>query len=261
MSFLPSPPRRLFFSALQAPKGKVGGATALTDFRKVYRDVPKKIRDKLASKKLRYTRTHHKRGSSKWLTNDITALNSWSDVFGTTNKTLIEEMSRDEGMPMRWEDNGETYVAEFQSEPFQFHPDTKESIWFNHAQVFHWTTFPAELFLAFRRSKNVRFLFRSVANWIVSFATYVLLRKKMALNVSYGDGTPISFWEIAQIRKAVHRNMVFNQWEQGDLLMIDNFSTSHGREPTYAKGRKIVVAWSDPLRKSDDFVYGLATGT
>jgi len=25
-------------------------------------------------------------------------------------------------------------------------------------------------------------------------------------------------------------NMVFNRWEQGDVLMIDNFRVSHGRQ-------------------------------
>jgi hypothetical protein len=75
-------------------------------------------------------------------------------------------------------------------------------------------------------------------------------------HVSYGDGSPLSFREMGQIRKVIHRNMVFNQWQKGDLLMIDNFSTSHGREPTYDKNRKIVVAWSFPVVKSDDPVYG-----
>ena len=258
MSFLPSPPRRLFFSALQAPQGKVGGATALTDFRKVYRDIPKPLRDKLGKKKLRYTRTNHNKGTNPLFTNDIASMKSWSEVFGTSNKTQVEEICKQEGTPFRWEGKDQnTFVSEYVSEPFQFHPETKQPVWFNHAQVFHWTAFPAELWFAFRRSKDVRFLFRSIGNWIVSILTYKVLRRKMAMDVSYGDdGTPISIAEMNQIRTAVHKNMVFNQWQKGDLLMIDNFSTSHGREPTYAKGRKVVVAWSDPLAKSNDFVYG-----
>jgi alpha-ketoglutarate-dependent taurine dioxygenase len=38
MSFLPAPPKQLYFSALQAPKTAVGGETTLADFRKVYQD-------------------------------------------------------------------------------------------------------------------------------------------------------------------------------------------------------------------------------
>lgn len=259
MSFLPAPPRRLFFSALQAPSGKKGGETALTDFRKVYRDVPAKLRNKLAKKKLRYTRTHFRKGTPAFLTTDVAALKSWSELFGTGSKEEIEQIAAKENLPMRWEGrNNDTFVSEYTSEPFQFHPQTKEPVWFNHAQVFHWSTFPAELMHAFRRTKDLRYLFRSFTTFAVSFFTYVLMRKKMALHVTFGDGEPISFGEMSQIRKAIHKNMVFNQWKNGDLLMIDNFSTSHGREPTYDKGRKIVVAWSDPLQKSNDPVYGAA---
>lgn len=41
--------------------------------------------------------------------------------------------------------------------------------------------------------------------------------------------------------------------------MIDNFSTSHGRQPTYDRNRKIVVAWADPLAKSNE-VQSLVIG-
>jgi hypothetical protein len=33
-------------------------------------------------------------------------------------------------------------------------------------------------------------------------------------------------------------------------MCIDNFSVSHGRQPTYDLGRKILVAWSNPLDKT-----------
>lgn len=260
MSFLPAPPRRLFFSALQAPKAKKGGETALTDFRKVYRDVPTDLRNKLARKKLRYSRKHYRKGfKPAFLTTDITSLRGWSDLFGTNNKTQVEEICLQENLPVRWEGRkGDMFVSEYVDEPFQFHPDTKEPVWFNHAQVFHWSTFPAELWSAFRRTRDIRFLLRSISSFTVSFLTYVVLRRRVALHVSYGDGQPISFREMGQIRKAIHRNMVFNQWQKGDLLMIDNFSTSHGREPTYSKNRRIVVAWSFPMQKSGDPVYGAA---
>lgn len=164
-------------------------------------------------------------------------------------------MARDENMPVRWEGrNHDTFVSEFVSEPFQLHPETKEAVWFNHVQVFHWTSFPAELLLAFLRTKEWRFLARSIAVGLQSMLLYGMLGKKMALNVTFGDGTPISLLEMHQIRSAIRRNMVFNRWQQGDLIMIDNFSTSHGRQPTYDKGRKVVVAWSDPLEKRNEMV-------
>jgi len=179
-------------------------------------------------------------------------MQGWPELFGTEDQEAVERKAREEGIPMRWEGrNRDVFVSEYVDEPFQLHPVTNEPVWFNHAQVFHWTTFPAELFAAFHRTRQPRMLLHALRVSTVSLIKYGLLRKKMALDVSFGDGTPISVREMHQIRKAIHKNMVFNRWQEGDLLMIDNFSTSHGRQPTYDKGRKVVVAWSDPIRKSN----------
>ncbi|CAJ1966367.1 unnamed protein product [Cylindrotheca closterium] len=258
MSFLPAPPRRLFFSALQAPKTK-GGETALSDFRKVYRDIPEDLREKLARKKLRYTRTHYRKGANPLFTNDISSLESWQDVFRTSDKSKVEEIAAKENFPVRWEGRKkDVFVSEYQSEPFQLHPVTKEPVWFNHAQVFHWTTYPAELWNSYKRIRDIRLLLQSARAWVMAFATYVISRRKMALTVTFGDGEPFSMKEMGSIRKTIHRHMTFNRWQKGDLLEIDNFAISHGREPTYDKGRKIVVAWSSALNKSNDPVYGLS---
>ena len=64
----------------------------------------------------------------------------------------------------------------------------------------------------------------------------------MGLSATFGDGKPISMKEMHQIREAIHKNMVFSRWQKGDVLILDNISTAHGRQPTYVKGRKIVVA-------------------
>lgn len=246
MSFLPAVPRRVFFSALQAPKS-IGGETALADFRQVYRDLPRKLRAKLATKKLRYTRTLHRQGA-KW-SSDVAARKSWSEVYETSDKSQVERLAEEEKMPVRWQ--GDSMVSQYESNAFERHPETGEMTWFNHAAVFHFTSFPAELWHAFTRTKEWRFFFHSVAVWAYSLVWYGLLRKRMALDVSFGDGTPIPVQEMHSIRRAIHKNMVLNRWEKGDIVMIDNLSTSHGRQPTYDSGRRIVVAWSDVVEKDN----------
>lgn len=86
--------------------------------------------------------------------------------------------------------------------------------------------------------------------WIVVVIKYRLLGYRMALDVRFGDGTPISVHEMNQVRKAIHNNLVFSSWQRGDILCIDNFRCSHGRQPTYDFGRKILVAWSNPFDKT-----------
>lgn len=86
---------------------------------------------------------------------------------------------------------------------------------------------------------------------IISIVKYCLLGHKMGLNASFGDGTPITAMEMHEIRRAVHKHMVYSRWELGDIMCIDNFVVSHGRQPTYDHGRKIVVAWSEALEKTN----------
>lgn len=73
----------------------------------------------------------------------------------------------------------------------------------------------------------------------------------MSFETTFGDGTPISVMEMHEIRSAIHKHMVYSRWKLGDMLCIDNFAVSHGRQPTSDTKRKIVVAWSDSLEKTN----------
>lgn len=108
-----------------------------------------------------------------------------------------------------------------------------------------------ELWLAFLRTYDVRLLLHCIFVSVIAIIKYGILGHKMGLNVTFGDGTPISVCEMHEIRSAIHKNMVFSRWQLGDIMCIDNFAVSHGRQPTYDHGRKVVVAWSNPLEKAN----------
>lgn len=249
MSFLNAPPRNLYFGCLKESK-IAGGETSLCDFRKVYKDLPPLLREKLATKKITYSRKHSKIADK--YTYDVGSMLSWVQLFGTSDKRKVKAICQEEDAPeIKWVGaNQDTFLQEWTDEPFQVHPDTGEPVWFNHSQVFHWSTFPAELWFAFSRFKDIRLFFHFLLVSIFNVIMYGLLGYKMALNTTFGDGTPITFQEMNEIRAAIHKNMVFSRWQKGDILCIDNFSTSHGRQPTYDKGRKVVVAWSHPCQKA-----------
>jgi hypothetical protein len=249
MSFLPEPPSQLFFGCLK-PSASVGGETSLADFRQVYRDLPADLKQKLLDKGIRYTRTHHKQGAR--FTYDVSEMLGWPQLFGTDSKEEVERICRAEGVPCEWHGNDkDIFVSTTQSHAFQLHPVTGEHVWFNHIQVFHWTTFAAELWFAFTRTREWRLFLHFLFITLYSIIRYGILGHKMSLNATFGDGEPISVREMSRIRRVIHKNMVFSRWQKGDLLLIDNLSTSHGRQPTYDKGRKIAVAWADPIRKAN----------
>jgi alpha-ketoglutarate-dependent taurine dioxygenase len=247
MSFLEAPPAQLYFGCLQ-PSRAVGGETSLADFSKVYQDLSLELKQKFLDKGIRYTRTHKKKGT--YFTYDVADMLGWPELFGTSDKTEVEKMCAAEGIPVTWTDD-DTFVSVSLSNAFQLHPTTGVPVWFNHTQVFHWTTFPAELFFAWQRCNDWRLLAHCILVTIFCVIKYGLLGHKMSLHCSFGDGSPISISEMNEIRGCIHKNMVFSRWEKGDMLFLDNFCVSHGRQPTYDKNRKIVVAWADPIPKTN----------
>jgi hypothetical protein len=226
-------------------------ATALSDFKKVYKEISPELRQKLLEKKLLYTRTQRRVGTK--YTHDVADMKGWPEIFKTDSKAEVEKMCSVSGdNKVQWiGPNKDIFQSTCVSEAFQLHPDTNEPVWYNHSQVFHWTTFPAELYIAFQRTKDIRYLLHCLFAMFVSVVKCVVLGHKMSLDCSFGDGTPISIKEMHEIRSAVHKHMVLNRWQRGDILLIDNFGTSHGRQPTYDSGRKVVVSWSNPVAKQN----------
>lgn len=230
------------------PSSTAGGETALCDFAQVFADLSHDLKQKFLDKGILYTRTHKKMGT--FFTYDVSDMLGWPELFGTNDKAQVEKLCEAESIPVTWT-SGDTFVSTFYQDAFQLHPITGETVWFNHTQVFHWTTFPAELWFAFTRTLDWRLLLHCLFVSLFCMIKYGLLGHKMSLHATFGDGSSISVAEMNEIRDAIHKNMIFSRWQKGDMIFIDNFSMSHGRQPTYDTGRKVVVAWADPQHKSN----------
>jgi alpha-ketoglutarate-dependent taurine dioxygenase len=102
------------------------------------------------------------------------------------------------------------------------HPQTGESVWFNQAHLFHVSRLPGE-----------------VREWLsTNFAEEDLPR-----NVYFADGDRIEPELVDEILKVYRRQAVAFSWRAGDVLLIDNMLTAHGRNPFRGK-RRVVVGMS-----------------
>ena len=52
----------------------------------------------------------------------------------------------------------------------------------------------------------------------------------MPMHTCFGDGSEIPVRYMNHVRQKIYQNMIFNRWKKGDILMIDNFRVSHGRQ-------------------------------
>ena len=88
-----------------------------------------------------------------------------------------------------------------------------------------------EFYRIYKRMGHLKYLVLSWAAWFLKILFLSVLGPKwVGLHTTFGDGSEIPERYMNHVRDVMWRNMVFNRWEQGDILMIDNFRVSHGRQ-------------------------------
>lgn len=209
-------PMKIWFFCVQAAED--GGETPIADSRKVYQRIDPEIKDRFVQKKLMYVRNY---GGGLDL--------SWQNVFQTTNKSEVEEYCRAVGMGFEWMDGDRLRTRQL-CQAVAGHPRTGEMVWFNQAHLFHVSRLTAE----------VR------GSLLSAFEEEDLPR-----NVYYGDGSPIEASVLDEICKAYEQEAVTFPWQEGDILMLDNMLTAHGRRP-FVGQRNVVVGMAEPFGNKTD---------
>jgi alpha-ketoglutarate-dependent taurine dioxygenase len=205
-SHLPRWPMKIFFHCVQA--AVQGGETPIVDCRRIYQNLPAAIRDRFASRKLMYVRNY------------IEGLDvSWQSFFKTSDRAAVEEACRQAGMAYEWLNNG-TLRARQVCQAVATHRVTGEATFFNQIQLHH-----------------VSCLEPAVRETLLS----IYAPDELPRNVYYGDGRPIEDSLVQEICELYREQAITFQWQAGDVLMLDNMLTAHGRNP-YVGPRRIVVA-------------------
>jgi alpha-ketoglutarate-dependent taurine dioxygenase len=208
-------PLRIFFFG-HTPSAQ-GGETPIADCRNVYQRIDASVRERFIEKKWMYVRNF---GDGFGLT--------WQTVFRTTDKAVVEEHCRQNGIIVEWK-NGDRLRTRSILSPVERHPRTGEWCWFNHATFFHISTLPP--------------LIREAL--LEDFG-----EEDLPTNTFYGDGSRIEPEVLEQLRDAYRQETVSFLWQQGDVLMLDNMLAAHGRAP-YKGTRKILVGMAEPITRAD----------
>lgn len=203
-------PMRIWFYCDVAPQQ--GGATPIADSRQVYRRLNPQLRERLAQRQLMYVRNY---GNGL----DV----SWQYVFNTEEPRAVEAYCRAQGIAWEWKADGELRTRQV-CQAVARHPRTGDHVWFNQAHLFHVSALEAP----------VREALLAVVD-----------EEDLPRNVYYGDdGAPLERSVLDEIRGVYDELTVSFPWQQGDVLMLDNMLTTHGRAP-YSGPRRIVVAMAE----------------
>jgi len=210
MSYSHNWPWRIWFYC-DVPAAE-GGCTPIASERRFYPGLDPAIKRRFAD-----------RGGVMYVRNYGEGLDlSWREAFQTGDRAAVEAYCRDSNATFEWT-GGDRLRTRQVRQAIATHPQTGETVWFNHAHLFHESNLSPEI--------------RDVL--LAAFGSEGLPR-----NAYYGDGTPIEAAVLDEIRAGYRACTVTFPWRSGDVLLLDNFLAVHGREP-YRGARRILVAMAD----------------
>jgi alpha-ketoglutarate-dependent taurine dioxygenase len=205
-------PLRLFFYCVRP--AETGGETPLADTRGVYARLSPALRDRFRRREWLYVR------------NFVDGFGeSWQTVYQVNDRDALERYLRSASIDWQWTPSG-SLRTRIRRPAAVRHPETGDTVWFNHILFWHRSSLDPSLQALLRREYG----------------------GDLPHDTFYGDGAPIEQNAIDELRDAYAAKSRTFAWTAGDLLVVDNMLAAHGRMP-FTGPRRILFAMAEPTRR------------
>jgi alpha-ketoglutarate-dependent taurine dioxygenase len=203
-------PLTLFFYCI-TPPGSLG-ATPLADIRRVYAEIDPAVREEFVRRRWMLVRNFHADFGTQW-----------QHVFDTDDRAEVEAYATANRIALEWVGK-EGLRTRAVRDVVHHRPGSDTPRWFNHATFFHVSTLAKDL------QEGLLAMFGA---------------EGLPANTYYGDGGEIPADVMDHLRAAYRAASVRFDYQRDDVLVVDNMTAAHGREP-FTGPRKIAVAMAEP---------------
>ena len=199
------PPRLAFFARKVAEQG---GETTIANMRAITAALPPAIRAKLEQHGIRNVRNFAaKTGSTEQ--NRLMDKRGWDFAFYTESQEEVDAICARRHMRPHWHEDGSLTVFN-QEDAFVVHPATGERVYRSGLHLDHF----------YRGSYDN-----------TGAAAELRASQKFPSGAFLGDGSELDRAEDAELCAVVDRYTYQWPWQNGDLMLLDNLLTGHGRNP------------------------------
>src|SRR5258708_3826055 len=153
---------------------------------------------------------------------------SVADAFGTDDRRAVESYCRANAIRFEWQPDSTLRTWQRRSAVVH-HPRTGQRCWFNQIGFLNeWSMEP------------------EVREYLVD----IYGEEGLPFNTRFGNGDAIGADVVAEIDKVYDANTTRERWQAGDLMLVDNVRTAHGRDE-FDGPREVLVAMADAVHLAD----------
>ena len=208
-------PSLMLFACLVAPTD--GGATPVADSPTVLQALPTELIERFERVGWLLIRNYN---------DEIGA--SIAEAFGTDDRRAVESYCRANAIKFEWQPDGALRTWQRRSAVVH-HPRTGQRCWFNQiAFLNEWT------------------IDQEVREYLVD----IYGEDGLPFNTRFGNGDAIGADVVQLINEVYEGNTARERWQGGDLMLVDNVRTAHGRE-CFEGSRDVLVAMADAVHLVD----------
>ena len=210
MAYLPNFPNAIAFFCQKPPE--TGGETIIGEMRNFSEIASKKFVDALKEKGVRYTYNFRSPDRKTGMESMDLFHRTWPDAYSTNDNAEVEAICRKRGLECSWLPDGS--LSTIHNAPgFVNHPRTGATVWFNSIAT-----------IAFTRTN----LGEGYDEIVKAYESNGL---QLPVVTTHADGSELDEDEVEKLFPLLEEITVAVPWQAGDVMLVDNISVAHGRNP------------------------------